>query len=55
MPDLIRHPERGRMDPESPELDSGSGWRMQVAERGSLSHISTRGRNLWSAPKSQIP
>jgi len=27
MPDLIRHPHHEGMDPESPELDSGSGWR----------------------------
>jgi len=27
MPDLIRHLHYECMDPESPELDSGSGWR----------------------------
>jgi len=27
MPDLIRHPHYEGMDPESPELGSGSGWR----------------------------
>jgi len=27
MPHLIRHLRHEGMDPESPELDSGSGWR----------------------------